>query len=463
MKNEIPTWLKHKPLLAVDYSVIDSKSGAGDAKFLSLGKATWNPEDCSAKVWRYSDEAQKWLRGSEELPLWRVLDLAKLVIATICSKDSGMDEEPINKQEIQILKDFINDNMSLYIPRIQKLKEILENSGPSIEHKQDAPNIFSFATSELSQDAMFAYLIKWADPKNMGIDREMCLLGQSFLRLLSQNNGLTFNYIEVGRQWQNIDLWVEINDDTILIIEDKTNTSIHDNQLERYRDSIQNEYQGKRQIQHFVYVKTGNEPAVILDEIRKKGYITINRPQILSVINEYKGNNPIVHNYKEHLTNLEELTNAYNHTTVDKWDNNAWQGFYMGLEKYLNDLRWAYVPNRAGGFWGAFWHFMSPENNDKLEMYLQFEESKLCFKIYYGGQDDKSSIREKCFNALIECSNQISPEIVRPDKFGAGTYMTIGIVKPDILFGNGIVNIPQIVNKLKKYEKIVDMTINLIS
>ena len=462
-KDILPRNNKHQPIIYAKYADIDKKAGAGDAKFLSLGKATWNSEDCSAKVWRYSDEAQKWQRGSEELPLWRVLDLAKLVIATICGKDSGMDEEPVNKQEIQILKDYINDNMSLYIPRIQKLKEILENSGPSIVDKQEAPNIFSFATSELSQDAMFAYLIKWANPKNISIDKEMCLLGQSFLRLLAQNNDLIINSVEVGRQWQNIDVWVEINDDTILIIEDKTNTSIHDDQLERYREIIQNEYKGKRQIQFYTYVKTGNEPAAILDTIRKKGYTTINRSQILSVLNDYKGNNPLVQNYREHLQNLEDLTNVYRYTTVDKWDGNAWQGFYMGLEEYFNDFRWAYVPNRAGGFWGAFWHFMTPENIDNLEMYLQFEESKLCFKIYYGGQDNKSAIREKCFNALLECSNQITPEIDRPDKFGAGTYMTIGIVKADKLFGNGIVNIHQIVNKLKKYEEIVDMTIKLLS
>ena len=460
MKKEIPKGLSHRPILAVDYSKIDADSGAGDARYLSIGRATWDPqkEDCSAKVWRYSDEANKWQRGSEELPLWRVLDMAKLVIATICGEESGMDEEPVNEQELLFLKDYIKDNMSLYIPRIQKLKEILENSGPSIEHKQDAPNIFSFATSELSQDAMFAYLIKWADPKNISIDKEMCLLGQSFLRLLARNSDLTINSIEVGRQWQNIDVWVEINDDTILIIEDKTNTSIHDNQLERYRESIQKEYQGKRHVQYFVYVKTGNEPAVTLDKIRKKGYITINRPQILSVINNYKGNNPLVQNYREHLQNLEDLTNAYNYTTVDKWDGYAWQGFYMELERHLSELNWEYVPNPSGGFWGANWSFLKPQTNDFLELYLQFEEAKLCFKIGCYKKEIRSEMRDKCYAALIKCSEGIAPEIVKPDRFGAGTYMTIGVVKSEKIFGDGIVNIKEIENKLKRYQEILDKT-----
>ena len=459
MKNEIPTRLNHKPLLAVDYSAIDAESGAGDAKFLSLGKATWNPEDCSAKVWRYSDEAQKWQRGSEELPLWRVLDLAKLVIAAICGKDSGMDEEPVNKQEIQILKDYINDNMSLYIPRIQKLKEILSYSETIAESNKKAPNIFSFATSELSQDAMFAYLIKWADPQNMDIDKEMCQLGQSFLELLASSENLIINSVEVGRQWRNIDIWVEINHDTILIIEDKTNTSIHDNQLDRYREIIEDEYKGKRSKQLFTYVKTGNEPKAVLEEIKRKGYIAINRAQILTVLKAYRGNNPIVLNYKESLQALEEATNSYINSPIEKWNGDAWQGFYMEIENHCQDIQWGYVPNPSGGFWGAWWHFNGPQNDKNLKMYLQFEETKMCIKICYDGPENKSIIRNKCFDALMETAAIQAPEIERPDRFGAGTYMTIGVVKPEHLFGDNIINVHDILIKLNKYEEIVDKTI----
>ena len=462
MEKKIPTWLKHKPLIAVDYSDIDAESGAGDAKFLSLGKATWNEEDCSAKVWRYSDENDKWQRGSEELPLWRVLDLAKLVVARICGIESGMEEKPVENQDTLFLKDYIKDNMSLYIPRIQKLKEILNYSESIAEYDRTAPNIFSFATSELSQDAMFAYLIKWADPKNMSIDKEMCQLGQSFLELLTSSEKLIINSVEVGRQWRNIDIWVEINQDTILIIEDKTNTSIHDNQLDRYREIIEEEYKGKRNKQLFTYVKTGNEPKVVLEEIKKKGYKTINRAQILTVLKTYKGNNPIVLNYKDSLQVLEDSTNSYINSAIDKWNGDAWQGFYMEIEKHRHDIQWGYVPNPSGGFWGAWWHFMTPENNENIEMYLQFEETKLCIKICYDGSDNKTTIRNKCFEALMEAASSLAPEIVKPDRFGAGTYMTIGVVKSENLFGDKNINMQDILTKLSKYEEIVDTTIKIL-
>ena len=462
-KDIVPQNNSHKPIIYAKYADIDKKAGAGDARFLSIGRATWNEEDCSAKVWRYSDENDKWQRGSEELPLWRVLDLAKLVVAKICGVDSGMEEEPVENQDTLFLKDYIKDNMSLYIPRIHKLKEILNYSESIAEYNRKAPNIFSFATSELSQDAMFAYLIKWADPQNMEIDKEMCQLGQSFLKLLTSSEELIFNSVEVGRQWRNIDIWVEINDDTILIIEDKTNTSIHDNQLDRYREIIEEEYNGKRSKQIFTYVKTGNEPKVVLEEIKRKGYKTINRSHILTVLNAYKGNNPIVLNYKESLQALEDSTNSFSNSPIEKWNGDAWQGFYMEIEKHCHDIKWGYVPNPSGGFWGAWWHFKGPQNNKNLEMYLQFEEAKMCIKICYDGPENKTIIRNKCFEALMETAALLlAPEIVRPDKFGAGTYMTIGVVKSENLFGDKSINIQDILTKLRKYEEIVDTTIKIL-
>lgn len=76
----IPTTLKHKPVIVSEnYEIIDAREDS-DAKALSLGLAQWNDRgkvDISAKIWRYT--GQKWSRQSEELPLHRVLDLAILI------------------------------------------------------------------------------------------------------------------------------------------------------------------------------------------------------------------------------------------------------------------------------------------------------------------------------------------------------------------------------------------------
>ena len=82
MDTNIPTTLKHKPVIVSDnYEQVDgSQVGQSDAKGLSLGLAQWNDRgrvDISAKVWRHTGD--KWSRQSEELPFNRVIDLAILI------------------------------------------------------------------------------------------------------------------------------------------------------------------------------------------------------------------------------------------------------------------------------------------------------------------------------------------------------------------------------------------------
>ncbi len=82
---EIPTTLKHKPVIVVEnYGEVDGINAYdSDAQGLSIGLAQWNDRgsvEASAKVWRHTGE--KWSRQSEELPLNRVLDLAILLCRT---------------------------------------------------------------------------------------------------------------------------------------------------------------------------------------------------------------------------------------------------------------------------------------------------------------------------------------------------------------------------------------------
>lgn len=448
-KNELPLNLTHEPIVEVKYSDVDE---AGDARFLSLGKATWNNEDYSAKVWRWSDENEKWSRQSEELPLWRVLDLARLVIAAIKRTDSGMSENIIDDKDFEALKEYLDDNMKLYIPRINELKRILD-VGTVNKSMSSLPNIFSFATSELSQYAVFSWLLQWANPSNEKFDKELCDLGKSFLYLLTDGKVTTLKNIQVGRQWNNIDIWAEINDDTFLIIEDKTNTTIHDNQLERYKKTVLDEYKGKRDNLFYVYVKTGNEPQATINEIKEKGYKTINRNDILNLLDTYKGDNYLIKNYTAHLQSIEDETGKYASLPIKEWEWYAWQGFYMALEKYREDLYWDYVNNASGGFMGAWWHFRS---NEEVEMYLQFEEKKLCFKIYYEDKETRSEVRNKYHNRLMSIAGQTYNEIKKPNRFGAGTYMTIGVVYWEEMFADGCLDINKLVEQIRVYENIVD-------
>ena len=451
-RERAPWWLSHKPIVTVDYEKNDEHSG--DAKYLSIGHATWNNEDYSAKIWRWAEEGGRWSRQSEEMPLWRVLDLATLIIASINNKESNLNEFVQTPDSIAGLRDYLFENMEMFAPRLKELNRLL-SSETAAESSNNFPNIFDFATSELSQDAMFAWLIQWADPKYKDKDVLLFTLAQNFVRLLLGDSKYPIDSINVGRQWKNIDVWAEINNDTFLVIEDKTNTSIHDDQLERYKKTVEEEYDGKRTKQYYAYVKTGNEPLSTLRKIEKIGYRTISRIDLINCLEIYSGNNTIIPSYLEYLKSIEAETQSFRKLPVKKWGWYAWQGYYKELEQKLNLTAWDYVSNPSGGFLGAWWHFTPITDG---EMYLQFEENKLCFKVSYEGDGDRSEFRWEWYNKLISTAESMGhKEIVKPARFGAGYYMTIAIVESENLFGSGIVDFNKLIDRLKEYQQLVDI------
>lgn len=454
MKN-IPTNLRHIPIVYIDYEDIDVYGGA---KFLSLGRATWNKDDCSAKIWRES--AEHWSRQSEELPLARLLDLSILLISMIKSNNnkSYFKEKNIKiskTEDVEFLMDYLNDNMQLYLPKIEQIKDLLYTENNISIENQHAPNLFDFATTELSQDALFAWILQYADSSNSTLDYNLHLLGQNFLKLLIGKDDIKIDTVKVGKQWANIDIWVEINDDIFLAIEDKTRSSIHDNQLQRYKDIVSEEYNGKRNNLYYAYTKITNEPLNVINKIKDIGYNVILREDLLKLFAQYKGTNPIILDYLKYLKRIEANNQKFKILPVNEWDWYSWQGFYKELDQIINFTSWGYVSNPAGGFLGAWWHFT--DINEEVDMYLQFEESKLCFKIAYEGDENRTEIRCKYHNLLMKVKGDNYPEIVKPERFGAGVYMTIAIVNSEYLFGTGIINIDDIKEKIAKYEFIIDL------
>lgn len=75
----IPTHLKHKPIIGIEK--YQSHDGKTDAESLSIGIAQYDSEDISAKVFRSSNG--KWSRQSEEIPLYRLIDLCSLMLKAI--------------------------------------------------------------------------------------------------------------------------------------------------------------------------------------------------------------------------------------------------------------------------------------------------------------------------------------------------------------------------------------------
>ena len=136
-------------------------------------------------------------------------------------------------------------------------------------------NLFSFATKELSQDAIIAWLINKSCVNETDETDETDDTGRDFLcNLMGWEISEEFKITNVIRQYKSIDVFVEIEKDNrkeAIIIEDKTDTFLHDFQMLKYIGKIAEEKE-KGRIKynkiHFVLVKTGDIP-----EIEKREFV----------------------------------------------------------------------------------------------------------------------------------------------------------------------------------------------
>ena len=177
------------------------------------------------------------------------------------------------------------------------------------------PNIFDYATSELSQDAFFAWLLEWAEDGYAQTEPQlhMCAfkLLETFFKKYYDNfhdklvdkdfNGLEelkkFSNVEkiksvyVNRQEKHIDLLLTIetekNGDYYIIIEDKTLSGIHGEQLKNYRNNwLKDDEKKKRTC--FIYLKTGTMDENEKKQVKKSKYSLFDLNDIYALLKGYK-------------------------------------------------------------------------------------------------------------------------------------------------------------------------------
>lgn len=311
------------------------------------------------------------------------------------------------------------------------------------------PNIFNIATKELSQDAFITWLLLWADQKNKKEDIFLHDCGQYFVgELLSfrdKDHKIEIKEVVAYRQVSNIDIWVQINNQYLIIIEDKTFSKEHGNQLGIYKEYATQWCQEN----HFenpicVYLKTGNESRQSLNQIENRGYSIFNRTGFIAVLEMFRAKitNNIFIDFYERLIKLETINNSWEIELIGDWHKkNCWEGFYQFLEK--NDLvvNWFFVNNPSRGFMAAIlkWKFWG-----KIPCYIQIEEYNVCIKIATSDEEgaelpaDKSRewVRNTLSRQFILKSKEHGLDIFRkPNRFGSGNYMTIVVVDHDKWLG----------------------------
>lgn len=316
----------------------------------------------------------------------------------------------------------------------------------------NTPNLFDFATSELSQDAVLAYLFAWADQKYKADNEKLYLLGRELIdevvkaaveerasdavkttEQLHELQGLgAYTHVHVRRQLDKIDIVIFLDpefespgDDgskvksskAALLIEDKVFTSEHSGQLKKYLSGF--DYGVPKDSVYPIFYKTGLQAGY--EGERKAGFAQYSRINMVELLGRHKEALKIDTTLYQYHSYLKGLTAKYavGRVAVPKSEAKdsgfAWQGFMHELAGKLTTaqgLHWQYVPNAQGGFFGMWWGFTKisnaktfthPTDRDYsgVDVYLQLEEDTLTLRAgRWEGEKISSAMRKDLVNFM---------------------------------------------------------------
>ena len=171
------------------------------------------------------------------------------------------------------------------------------------------PNLFQFATKELSQDAFLAWLLSWADTACEQYDTTLHEAAAAFVgKLISLKDGspVEIKQIKARRQYENIDVWCEVNESHVILIEDKVYSGQHSNQLARYREFALARCREHARELVCIYIKTQSDSEANLNAVKQQGFEVFSRRELLSFLDTYPQiNNDIYIDFRERLRDIE--------------------------------------------------------------------------------------------------------------------------------------------------------------
>ena len=236
------------------------------------------------------------------------------------------------------------------------------------------PNLFSFATGELSQDAILAWLISWADRAYAESHPALHKTGNYFIRKAfeKRNTGHhTWNQLpEIKRvliepQKYKIDLLIGLQCadgiHRVILLEDKVHTGEHNGQLKRYLDKITKTGFPREAILP-VFLKTGFQHD--WSAAQTAGYREFTAKDLLDVWEfgaSLKIENAIFSDFGHYLRKLaddfDQAEYAFGHfddVPISTWKYWHWLGFFVKMKPLLSCAGFAnnqFRRDRMLSFW----------------------------------------------------------------------------------------------------------------
>ncbi|MCC6937831.1 MAG: PD-(D/E)XK nuclease family protein [Flavobacteriales bacterium] len=320
-------------------------------------------------------------------------------------------------------------------------------------------NLFDYATSELSQDAFFAWLCAHADTVHR--DSEVHEYARAFIRWLYESSSAKtppYEHVEVIQQHLKIDLLLRLhgtgNDDHYLLIEDKTYTSDYGTQIKGYLDNLcskhnrnGNEQNIKRESVLPVYLKSWVEAPLLKEDERGSFGARLLLPDIAKFLQERVRadlESEVLRNWRDAVISRHRRLNEFGDKPIKEWDIDHWYGCFHSIcsRADMKDFRpgYGYVNNAAGGFMGCWLAWQ--EKPGEMYLYLQIDAytgrlPEATFRI--GAPNGEKVTVEQCRDLLMvlsEIGRVRGYKIIKPVRLKGGASSRFGRLDIINFFGD---------------------------
>lgn len=291
------------------------------------------------------------------------------------------------------------------------------------------PNIFNFATKELSQDAFICWLLSWADSSCQNIDENMHKVGLYFLHSLLSKKGIKIDEVQkvqIHRQKDDIDISVIVNNEYIIIIEDKIFSKKHGNQLKKYHAIALKRFKEDKIIP--IFLKTSYS-----DHYQNENYELFLLSDFLKIMEYGKNigaNDRIFLDFAEVLLQRSEWIECYQKLKVQDWGL-GWMGFLKKVQENCNEWSgWGYIQNQSGGFWALWTHFIPTNEPNTKEVHIHLrqvkgeEDAKVLFFIALEKGASKN-LKHTWLQKFISAGKEVGIEVRKVNRLGDGKSVAI--------------------------------------
>lgn len=307
-------------------------------------------------------------------------------------------------------------------------------------------NIFHWATSELTQDALLCWVFVQYNENNAA-----GLIARALIKLMVPDDALP-EKIEVRRQFSSIDVLLVLDYGQYkraIVIEDKIEALLN-NDLEKYCNAVQ---LGQKETRVVILrtgdgvrsQETGNLPAkegVNISYVKRQDLMKLMTPYIEDI-----RSSEILYSFYLFLMDKEKDSQYTIESLLESRQNPQspqWKRFYDDLLHEVVDgtpllTNWHYVANPQGGFMcgliGPWKHAPIMPSNVEYPIYMQIEsvEGRICLKIgEVEDRENRCDIRNRVYQAVEEFEVLESSVLwERPSRLRAGACMTVAVLPPE--------------------------------